>query len=1068
MKRFYAPSRRGLAIAASAAAIVAAMPAHAEERAQIVPVRIAATNLDDGLSQFIAQTRQQILYSPALLKGKRSARLNGRFTADQALAMLLRGSGLRHRRTPSGAFVLVPEETQDAPERPETAPVPPPVAQALPSEESDIVVTGSRLSGGGFSAPTPVSTFNAAQLANRSANKVSDALNQLPQLRGSTSASQVANTSASTGTNGQNLLNMRNLGASRTLILLDGNRLPITNNAGSTDTNILPQALIKRVDVVTGGASASYGSDAVAGVVNFILDTRFEGLKGNVNGGITTYGDNASINASLVYGRAFADDRGRVIASAEYYHEDAVGYSNQPNGRSWFDNPTGVYLNPVSGARPRLIVVPNLRAPTASTGGLITSGPLRGQQFGPNGVLLPFDGGTTPTGSSTGGGDGPRRLPQLTPRQSRINLFSHGEFDLSDDVTIFAEGLYSRANSYNVTFPNYSYLSSSQFTIFRGNAYLPAAVVSMFDANPTLQSFTVGRFSDDITPITNIAKTWIARASAGIKGHVGKWGFDTSFSYSHVDQQLDRVQIINRNLYAAADAVVNPANGQIVCRSNLAGLDPDCAPMNIFGNGSVSAAANDYVTGRNKGHSTLKQAAFNANVRGDLGEDFNLGAGPIKVALGVAYRRETSKLEVDPLSNTFVNCTGVRGCPAAMNTGTLYGGYLSYNPSPASGVVTATEGYVELGVPVLKDLQVGSFSLARRLDLTLAARATDYNLSGLTYSWKLGGNWQVNDDVRLRYTRSRDIRAPNTSELFSGGQTIASQFVLPGSSAVFPGSSYLVPVRIRMGIGNPNLEPEKSTTTTFGGVVKPSWLPGLQVSLDYYKIKIKDAIAQPNTLAIIDGCYTGNQAFCNLITLNNGATPITSTTQILPGSVGVTIRSTPSNIATISNSGLDFELAYQHGLGRGTLAASILGNYLLSASNSTFVAANSKIVGGLEETFSAPRWGASFSMEYSDNKYSLFVQERLISKGTRNPNFVEGIDIATNSVPMVAYTDIMASYKFGSFMGSQNVLYFGINNAFNRKPPNTLTIVSNSATVTNYSLYDVLGRRFTLGLRFKI
>ena len=1046
---------------ASAAAILVLAPCAVAAETADVSVRIPPSSLAEGIARFNLQTRRQILYAPGLLRGKRSRGLTGTFPADRALGLLLEGSGIAYQRTPAGAYVLLADSAASSGGvgRPGRRPRPP-IAGPADDGGADVIVTGSRLGIGGFGAPTPVTSLDAAEIRYRGLDNVAHAINQLPQVRGSVVSDAVPSTSADQGTNGQNLVSMRNLGAGRTLVLLDGNRLPPTNIAGSTDLNILPQALVKRIDVVTGGASASYGSDAVAGVVNLILDTRFEGLKGSIDTGVTTYGDNGSVHLSLAAGHAFAGRRARLIASAEYVREGAVGYSNQPNGRSWFDAPSGTYLNPVPGG-PRLIVVPDLRHSDASVGGLITSGPLQGLQFGPGGVLIPFDGGTTPAGQDTSGGDGGRVTAQTTPRASRLGLFAHGEYDATDDLTAFADISYGRSRSYNVSFPQYQYLTSGQFTIFRDNAYLPAAVRAMFDANPALASFTVGRFSEDMPPLTNISDTRYGRFGAGVRGRWGdRWAYDASVTSSKVRQELDRLSTINRNVYAAADAVA-AADGRIVCRSNLTGLDPSCVPMNIFGPGAVTAAAGAYVTGVNQGHTTFRQTALAANLRGDLGDGFALPAGPIAVAMGLAYRKETVRRTVDALSASIVDCSGVRGCPAAMYSGTYYGGYLSYNPSPLAGQVIAAEAYGEAGIPLLKDAP-----FARRLNLTLAGRATHYNLSGLTYSWKIGGNWQIDDQIRLRYTRSRDIRAPNSVELFGRGATSTSLSTLPGSTAVYGGPTYTVVNRRFSGIGNPALKPEEGRTETYGGVYRPSWAPGLQIALDYYRVDINDAIDTPTNAQIIDGCFGGSAYYCGLMTLGNGQTPVTNIAQITPDAVGWTIRSTPSNIASLSTSGLDLDLSYARAMPGGRLTGRLMANYLLTATNSSLVATNARLVGSLEQTQSWPRWSGTLSIEYRLGGLAVFAQERLISKGTRNPNLIEGVDISSNGVPMVAYTDLTMTYKFRNRSGRATELFLGVKNAFDKAPPSTATSTFTSAPITNFTLYDVLGRRFTAGLRF--
>ncbi|MFD1786189.1 TonB-dependent receptor domain-containing protein [Sphingomonas floccifaciens] len=1039
----------------SATALVALTPAPAAAQAREVTVRIAPSPLGEAVTRFIAQTGRSVLYPSALVAGKRSRGVRGTFSADEALSLLLDGTGIGYRRTSAGAYALVARSPALPPPRPVAEPSPKPAPVPAP----DIVVTGSRLGSGSFDAPTPVTSLDQGQLRNRAPDNIADAIFQLPQVRGSVVSNAIPSTSADLGTNGQNLVNMRNLGATRTLVLLDGRRLPKTNILGSTDLNILPQVLVKRIDVVTGGASASYGSEAVAGVVNLILDTGFTGLRANLNSGVTSYGDNGSIHASIAAGRHFADGRARLIASAEHVGEGPVGYSNRPNGRAWFDRATGAYVNPDAGP-PRLRVVPDLRHPDASVGGLITSGSLRGLQFGPGGTLIPFDSGTTPMGQGTSGGDGGRVTAQTTPRSSRTSLFAHGEYDVATGQTLYAEAAYGRSYSYNVSFPQYQYLASGQFTIFRDNAFLPAPVVAMFAANPALDSFTVGRFSEDMPPLTNIGDTRYATIGAGAKGRLSAhWAYDASATWSRVQQNLDRIATINRNLYAAADAVVD-ATGRIVCRSNLAGGDPSCVPMNIFGPGAVSALAGDYVTGRNEGHTTFGQTALALNLRGDLGTKLALPAGPIAVALGLGYRSERVRRDVDALSASIVDCSTVRGCPAAMNTPGFYGGYLSYNPSPLAGRVIATEAYVEAGIPLLRDQR-----FARALSVTLAGRATRYNLSGDTYSWKVGASWRVDSDLRLRLTSSQDIRAPNPLELFGGGATSTSLSVLPATSAVYSGPTYTVVNRRFSGLGNPDLRPERGRTETVGGVYAPSWASGLQVAIDYYRIRITRAIDTPSNNQIIDGCYAGDRDYCGLLALDNGRTPVTAIGQITPGAVGFTIRATPSNIASLGTSGVDADVAYARAVGSGQLTVRLMGNYLLTATNSSLPPGNARLVGALEQNQSWPRWTGQLSAQYDSDTLGLFVQQRLISAGKRNANFVEGVDIASNRVPMIGYTDVTLRYRMAARSGGRGEVFLGVRNLFDRAPPSTAVALFTSAPITNFTLYDVLGRRFSAGWR---
>ena len=492
---------------------------------------------------------------------------------------------------------------------------------AAPVEQ--VVVTGTLLSSKGFTAPTPVTAVSAAEILKSAPNSVADAINQLPQLSGSLITSSAGAVSASAATNGENLLNLRNLGSNRLLVLLDGNRLPASNVSGSVDINLIPQALVSRVDIVTGGASAAYGSDAVAGVINFILNTHFQGLKMEVNAGITQYGDGATAKASLTYGTSLFGDRLRFVTSLDYFHQDMIGMPINPTGRYWFDHGYGAYTNPITTSPPTTVQVPNVRFATGTYGGVITGvqgcataacKALSGgtpatytTQFGPGGTQQVFHPGSQASSTFAGGGDGAQPFNGLSDGQYRYQFFNHAEFDINDGLTAFVEGMYDYSLATLNAAEPFQVGSKFQFTVFPGNAYAPPWLNSFFAANPTATSITVGRVSADMTPIINHDVTNLMRFAGGFNGKINdRWSYDTSLTYSRAIQNLDQTDTINRNLYAATDAVVGPG-GQIVCRSTLSGLDPGCVPLNIFGNGSVTPAANNYVVGWDHGDTVFHQ-----------------------------------------------------------------------------------------------------------------------------------------------------------------------------------------------------------------------------------------------------------------------------------------------------------------------------------------------------------------------------------------------------------------------------------------------------------------------------
>ena len=948
----------------------------------------------------------------------------------------------------------------DAPAGPTTA-----VAPKEPDALQEIVITGSRLPAS-FRAPTPVTTYSADQLAQVSPNDIATALAQAPALSDSILSSQAGSVSGAAGTNGQSLLNLRGLGINRTLVLLNGQRLGTTNVQDSVDINIIPQALLKRVDVVTGGASANYGSDAVAGVVNFILDTTYQGFKADVSAGTTTYGDAANGNITLAFGKAFGDEV-RMIGGASFYKVGGIGLP--PTGRNWNDNAIVGYPNPVPGALPTFLIEPNARSSSGTYGGLITGvkgcttaacTALVNQQFGPGGTLQPFQQGANPGASYASGGQGAYVVFGVSPAMDRENAYLRTEWDVNSNLTLFADGLFNR--TYSSLDGQYPYQTSSvQFTIFRNNAYLPASVASVFAANPTLTSFTMGRFSHDLGDETDNTLEAVGRVSFGAKGHISeRWSFDASLAQQYTVNDLDVVEPINRNLYAAADAVVNPANGQIVCNSTLQGLDPGCAPINLFGANSPSAAARNYIVGVNRGDTIFSQTAFEANLRGDLGEHFNLGAGPISVATGMAFHHDNADRHVDALSNIYTSCTGLRGCPATYQG--RYGGYQFYNPAPLRGSSSATEGYAEVGIPLLKGLP-----LVQSLDLDLAGRMTDYSISGPQDTWKLGLQWSLNSGIMFRGTASQDVRAPDVLELFNTGSTKVSFDLFPYSSA----ATQTRVSAVNATVGNPNLLPEIAHTVTAGVVLSPTFAPGFHTSLDYYKIHIDHAIESLISQGVVDSCALVSQSYCNFITINGA--PITNINQVTAATTGLVVTGPTQNVGVENTSGPDLESVYTHSLGTGNITGRLIGNYLLTEDLPTAITGCAQTpligaIGGCLGQNGYPRWKANASLQYDTPRFGVFLQERFIAGGKADPWDIEGVTVIRNKVPMIEYTDLTLNYTVGSMFHGQGKVYLTVTNLFNRDPPATIISAGAYDSITSYDVYDLLGRRFVLGFRFNL
>lgn len=914
-------------------------------------------------------------------------------------------------------------------------------ADATPVDDStaskDIIVTGSRTIVDGSRAPTPITVVSASQLETSAPGTIAQGLNQLPAFRGSTGAAngQSASNSADSGS----FINLRNLGPQRTLLLLDGRRAPPSTPLGTVDTNILPQELVKRVDVVTGGASAAYGSDAVAGVVNFVLDTGYEGLKGSVQAGTTTYGDNGTQKVTLTAGSGFAGGRGRIVASGAFYSSDGVGSSAK---RPWGRDAYAVIRDPANSAQS--IIVSDFNNPIFSPGGVIYGGTGLGSgvlQFGPGGTLLPFNRGTIVDGVQVGG-DGPKTSTNLIAKVRYGSGFTHAEFDVTDKLTVFGEGMFSSVRNRYKQVEDFFIPGFNAPTILSGNAFLPTAVQSILTAN-RLGGFQLGRFSYDTQPATATTTNDTYNLVAGLKWKLpSDWRLDAYYSRSH-NTQLTKVanDVIYSRFFAAVDAVRNPANGQIVCNVTLTnpGLYPGCVPINLFGSGSPSQAAIDYIKGTAFYRAVVKQQVAEVALSGSA---FTLPAGDVRVAISADYRKNSVTQTTDSLSTTPVSATGLRLVPAAVLAGA--GSYQLGNTQPLGGSFDVKEIAGEVNVPVLSSRSpIGS------IDLNGAARYTDYSISGSVTTWKAGAVWKPVEGIGFRGTVSRDIRAPNIQELFGG--SIQSQVTVNDTR------NNLAANVIQSRIGSIALDPEIAKTYT-GGVVFTG-IRGLVASVDYFNINVNDVIQTLTPQQTIDACtasaFTSAQC-ANLVYTNAGAR------------TGLVRVFTPQqNLSRLKTSGIDGELGYTTPLAGGTMQVRALASYLINYSIGVPGGATIDYT-GVVGTYQNPRVTALASASYSAGAVTLYAQERLVGKGKFQAStdyYNPALSPSDNRIRAAWYTDITLKVDVGTDRRMQ--LFGTVNNLFNEHPPIIPSGAFQYDYPTNASLYDVAGRTITVGARMK-
>jgi iron complex outermembrane receptor protein len=934
-------------------------------------------------------------------------------------------------------------------------------AQEAGSVES-VVVSGSRLVTNGAQAPTPVTVVSADQLQVAAPRNVVDGLLQLPALRGSVSVQNQS--TGTTSSNGADYLNLRGLGPQRTLVLLDGRRVVPASSAGSVDAAQMPEALIQRVDVVTGGASAAYGSDAVAGVINFILDTKFEGVKADAHAGISQYGDNFNYKVSVTGGVSLLDDRLHLVGSILDYKSNGVSLAQS---RPWtgtahavgsITNPNFNKNLPVSPTNSGLLVVPQPYTSVAALGGLITNTALAGTAFDQNGQPIPFNYGTLRSSAQMSGGDGynPNLLLTLQPSQRRSQIFTHATYDFSDNFSAYVQVMGSQNHVRYNSLPTFE-LSSTNFTILRDNAYIPQTIKNYLNspAGQNIASFTVGRVSPDFDIPHMDAITNNGLVTIGFDGKVpsSSWTYhgygQMGRAYGSYKTQNDP---ISDNLYRASDAVVNPANGQIVCRQTLSNPAPTpisnpvgCQPLNIFGVGNASPAALKYITGT--AVQTVRVAEDVAELSAS-GELFDIQGGAVSLAIGGSYRREAFTQVTDAQSQEIRTGAGIGAAFPAGLVNTL-GGFERTNPQPTRGTYNVKEAFAEVEVPILKDVP-----MARALTFNAAGRYVDYSTSGGVEPWKLGLVYEPTDGVRVRASRSADIRAANLGELYQG----SSQ----GTSTVQDPANGNVTTNVITGaIGNPGLVPESANTSTIGVVVTPDSLfggalPGLEFSIDYYQINISKAISVLTAQQELNFCANGSAQQCAFITRNpNG----TLSRVALPF----------FNAAARQTKGVDFEASYSMPLTNlafgedGNLTFRALVNYIGQFTTQVQGAAPIQLAGDIGN--STPKWQGNFGANLSVGPVSWFVQERWISGGKYDNTNNNGSGIYPNNVGSVFYTDTTITYDV---FDSGASVFFSINNLFDRDPPPTPSFLIAGSNYSNRTLYDMIGRQFTLGVRYKM
>lgn len=935
-----------------------------------------------------------------------------------------------------------------------------PAGQA--SEVAEIVVTGSRIARPNAETTSPIISLPAEAFSQTGAVTLEDTLNRLPQFSPGTGSTTNDNLSG-----GITTLNLRGLGSNRTLVLLDGHRLPTATQLGAVDVNMVPQALIQTVDVITGGASAAYGSDAIAGVVNFKIKHDFTGVQVDLNHGVSARGDGSTYQVAVTAGTGFADNTGHIEGSLIY--DRRYGVSNADRSFSRIVRPSsnlpgGAYIADadnlpsaavVNGVFAGYGVAPGSVSASSNLGfnnngslftysssnynyqsgapDIINNGRIRYNSSGNNGLILPIE---------------------------RIGGYLRAEKGVGDDTKVYIEGAYQHFTSSARYAP-----AGFTFDVPATNPFIPAnlATILASRADPAAD-FTVARRFTDVGFRTASTRYDEFRVLAGANGRlqIRDWKWDIYASYGQV-----RANETDRNGYSI-DALTKLLYASDGGRSACAG------GLNIFGTNLGSACA-AYIRRDVTSLTRTTQKVVEASIEGSLA---HLPAGDVRFAVGGDYRQDQFRFSPDAELQS--------GDLVSFSTGAI---------PPVSGAVSAKEAFAELLVPLIHDTL-----FIRKFEIGGGLRYSDYNAFGAVKTYRGEVNWEVVRGVRLRGGYSRAVRAPSVGELYSQ-QTQASPLIgdpgpagqgdpcdVRGSYRTGSSAAQVRQLCLAQGVpqafidsftfdntqlvdggttgGNKKLKPERADTFTGGVVLEPRLgilaLQGLSLSADYYNITVNKVIGTIDGLTVLQRCYnfggfnpsySSDNVYCKLFGRSSSTGAINS------------ISLNNQNLGQYKTSGIDVALNWRIPLGAlgagsesDSLNLNVAATRLLDFKIQTFPGEASVQYSGFIGDIGYPKWRTVTNLTYTHGPFALNVQHRYLA-GMTDASLV-GTDDRSEKVGSVNYFDL----SLAADINTDATLRLGVTNLSDVKPP---IYSSFSQSNTNPGVYDVLGRAFYVGLGIK-
>jgi outer membrane receptor protein involved in Fe transport len=970
----------------------------------------------------------------------------------------------------------------------------PVIAQEVEQKESieRIAVTGSRIKHDSSQMATPTTVIGAEEIAQFGVKNIGELMNKLPALMDGVGG---GNTNFQNGGNTNNagleLANLRGLGVNRTLVLVDGRRhVAGAAETAAVDMSMIPVSLIERLEIITGGASAIYGADAVTGVVNFIMKKDFEGIELDVSYGKTDEGDGDKSDISLSWGSNFDGGKGNFTVSGAYSDQDEIAmtardYANKTPAFATFEGqgilraderyqalseeglfyvPNSNYLFDGAHSAPWGENFPQL--PITQVSGafypIFADDPI--QPFGPNGYdtftvdrnsgeTRDFIAGVNCTTVPCDGGDGFRTSESSTLKtpSERILFNLSGRYDLSNQHRIYAEAKYGKVESG----------ASGQASIFHDDNFgplIPIRVDNPFAPQTVLDALaSSGHTEAGLAVVGMGVRSTTSRETSqflfGGEGVLGEYQYDFYLQYGQTKGNIYNQDLLLSKYYQALDAI-DDGSGNAVCRDESNG----CVAFNPINN-LASAEALNFV-GVNL-HTTEKIEQFVANfvINGEL---FELDSGAIDFAAGIEYRDESVKSTPDELTQTTqelsdgtVVGTGQVGSTSGVNVESY--SYLGIT----DGGFNVTDIFAETFIPLVEGV-----TGIETLEVELAARYSHNSVTGGDMTWKTGLNWTIVDEVRVRTTYSHAVRAPNISELYAPEEVGAADMVDPchadnlsngpnpqnrsnncaalGMSPDFQSSAEFGTRGVKTR-GNENLTPETADTLTVGIIFTPT--KNFSLAIDYWDMSIDDAITTYASSDVLSNCVDGaslDGKYCDLVTRDANNQIINVATQSI-------------NVANFSASGTDIDTNYHLSLAEyGDLNFNLKGTYLNKRQYQTNIefpdvideqageVGTPKLRGLLTTAYSLQDFTASWSMNY--------IGESDFDNDAVEGQYPEWFD---NKVSAYTYH----SLNFNYLATDDIAVYAGVDNITDEIPPALPELNSGSL------LYDGIGRKYYIGMK---